>query len=114
MSKRVAVAKPQTLVIVVFAIAVLIVPLGGSPYPITVMVDIVLYSMITMGLVMLMGQAGQISLGHAAFYGIGAYTSAVLTAAPRYKALIEWLPFLPAKDWLISVGPLPMWAGLLI
>ena len=31
------------------------------------------------GLNLLMGQAGQISLGHAAFAGIGAYTSAILT-----------------------------------
>ena len=39
-----------------------------------------IYSLITMGLSLLMGYAGQISIGHAAFYGIGAYTSAILTA----------------------------------
>lgn len=31
------------------------------------------------GLVLIMGFGGQVSLGHAAFYGIGAYTSAILT-----------------------------------
>ncbi|MHB8870841.1 MAG: branched-chain amino acid ABC transporter permease [Thermoleophilia bacterium] len=35
--------------------------------------------MIVLGLNLLMGQAGQISLGHAAFAGIGAYGSAILT-----------------------------------
>ena len=39
-----------------------------------------IYSLITIGLSLLMGYAGQISIGHAAFYGIGAYTSAILTA----------------------------------
>jgi branched-chain amino acid transport system permease protein len=34
---------------------------------------------LTMGLNLLTGYAGQISIGHAAFYGIGAYTSAFLT-----------------------------------
>lgn len=36
-------------------------------------------AILTLGLCMLMGYAGQISLGHAAFYGLGAYASAVLT-----------------------------------
>ena len=39
-----------------------------------------IYCLMTMGLSLLMGYAGQISIGHAAFYGIGAYTSAILTA----------------------------------
>jgi len=38
-----------------------------------------IYCLITIGLSLLMGYAGQISIGHAAFYGIGAYTSAILT-----------------------------------
>ena len=38
-----------------------------------------IYCLITIGLSLLMGYAGQISLGHAAFFGIGAYASAILT-----------------------------------
>jgi branched-chain amino acid transport system permease protein len=38
-----------------------------------------IYCLMTIGLSLLMGYAGQISIGHAAFYGIGAYTSAILT-----------------------------------
>jgi branched-chain amino acid transport system permease protein len=38
-----------------------------------------IYCIITIGLSLLMGYAGQISLGHAAFFGIGAYLSAILT-----------------------------------
>lgn len=44
-----------------------------------IMIFVGIYSLITMGLSLLMGYAGQISIGHAAFYGIGAYTSAILT-----------------------------------
>jgi len=47
-----------------------------------------IYSLITIGLSLLMGYAGQISVGHAAFYGMGAYASAILTA--RY-GLNPWL-----------------------
>lgn len=37
------------------------------------------YAMVVIGLCLLMGYAGQISLGHAGFFAIGGYTSAVLT-----------------------------------
>lgn len=38
-----------------------------------------IYSLVTLGLNLFMGYAGQVSLGQAAFVGIGAYTSAVLS-----------------------------------
>jgi branched-chain amino acid transport system permease protein len=37
------------------------------------------YAIVVMGLCLLMGYAGQVSLGHGAFFAIGGYTSAVLT-----------------------------------
>lgn len=47
-----------------------------------------IYCLITIGLSLLMGYAGQISLGHAAFYGIGAYVSGILTSRYGYD---PWL-----------------------
>ncbi len=44
-----------------------------------VMVFVGIYSIVTMGLCLLMGYAGQISLGHASFFGVGAYISGVMT-----------------------------------
>ncbi|HHY21046.1 MAG TPA: branched-chain amino acid ABC transporter permease, partial [Bacilli bacterium] len=38
-----------------------------------------IYVIVAVGLGLLMGYAGQISLGQAAFYGVGAYTTAVLS-----------------------------------
>ena len=39
-----------------------------------------IFSILTLSLNILVGYAGQVSLGHAAFFGIGAYTSAILAA----------------------------------
>lgn len=50
-----------------------------SPYLLSTAVFIGIFSIVTLGLCLLMGYAGQISLGHAAFWGVGAYTSAILT-----------------------------------
>ena len=43
-----------------------------------------IYAIIVIGLTLLMGFTGQVSLGHAGFYGLGAYIAAVaVTALPR-------------------------------
>jgi branched-chain amino acid transport system permease protein len=52
---------------------------GGKEYYLSLLVFVGINSLMTMGLSMLMGYAGQISLGHAAFFGIGAYSSGILT-----------------------------------
>ena len=43
-------------------------------------------AILAVGLNLLMGYAGQISLGHAAFFGIGAYSSAILTGRYGWNA----------------------------
>ncbi|MHB8760849.1 MAG: branched-chain amino acid ABC transporter permease [Coriobacteriia bacterium] len=56
---------------------VLAVPLlGADRYLLKVLVFVGINTIIIAGLALLFGYAGQISLGHAAFVGIGAYTSA--------------------------------------
>ena len=50
--------------------------LGG--YLVTVLTTIGIYVILALSLNLITGYAGQISLGHAAFMGIGAYTSALL------------------------------------
>lgn len=53
---------------------------------------------------LVMGYVGKLSLGHAAFYGIGAYTSALLTMS---AGVPSWLAMLAA-------GPVAAFAALLI
>ncbi len=50
-----------------------------NDYALSVMTMAGIYAVLAIGLGLLLGQAGQISLGHAAFFGIGAFTSAILT-----------------------------------
>ena len=65
-----------------FAVVLLIVPPIFTRVPFYTMstaVVMVLFALGALGLVPLTGHANQISLGQAAFYGIGGYTSAILT-----------------------------------
>ncbi|GAB4360150.1 MAG: branched-chain amino acid ABC transporter permease [Gammaproteobacteria bacterium] len=73
-----------------FAVAVAMLPiLMPDNYFVTVVgVTIGIHIILAVSLNLFMGFAGQISLGHAAFFGIGAYSSAILTT--RY-GMNAWL-----------------------
>ena len=64
-----------------------------------------LHVILAVGLNLLMGYAGQISLGHAAFFGMGAYASAILTTRfgwPSLLALAAGLLMTGAIAWLLA------------
>lgn len=61
-----------------FALVLIGVPLLDSGYATNMAIIVALHALPALGLSLLMGFSGQISLGHAAFYGLGAYGSALL------------------------------------
>ncbi len=68
------------------------------PYPRDVMIRIFLYAMLATAWNVLAGYCGQISLGHAVFFGTGAYTSTILVKA---LGLTPWAGMLAGT---IAVG----------
>lgn len=85
----------------------------SNPYHLQLMTFIGIYTLLALGLNMLMGYAGQISLGHAAFFGLGAYTTAVFTvrwgispwtALPAALVLTAAIAFLVALPMLKLSG----------
>ncbi|HWD56945.1 MAG TPA: branched-chain amino acid ABC transporter permease [Stellaceae bacterium] len=61
------------------AIAVaLVIPLVSSSFVTFQVTEVIIYGLAILGLNLLTGFNGQFSLGHSAFYGIGAYTTAIL------------------------------------
>jgi branched-chain amino acid transport system permease protein len=59
-----------------------------SEYYLNVLIICGLNAMVAVGLNLLLGYAGQISLGHAAFYGLAAYATAILTATFGWPMLL--------------------------
>jgi len=75
----------HVLGIAAFAAAIAVLPfLLPNEYYLTVLIVAGFNAILTLGLNLLMGYAGQISLGHAAFFGISAYTTGILTATWRW------------------------------
>jgi len=74
------------LAILIAAIALAPV-LMRNQYFLSVLVFMGIYALAAMGLSMFMGYAGQISIGHAGFFAIGGYASAILTRTCHWPPL---------------------------
>jgi ABC-type branched-subunit amino acid transport system ATPase component/ABC-type branched-subunit amino acid transport system permease subunit len=78
-------------IVVVFALPVLPAPVRTPEYWVTLLDYIGLYSIVAIGLVLLTGIGGMTSFGQAAFVGLGAYATALLTTG---YGLSPWLGLL--------------------
>jgi branched-chain amino acid transport system permease protein len=91
--------KQELMKFSVFAAAVFTAPVFFKDgYIVNVLVFVGIYTILAVALNLLLGLAGQISLGQAAFFGLGAYISGVLTAT---HAVNPWLAMVIA---VMAVG----------
>ncbi|WP_058246419.1 branched-chain amino acid ABC transporter permease [Tropicibacter naphthalenivorans] len=66
---------------------------AGEPFTITLATRAVIFAVAAVGLNIALGLGGLVSLGHAAFFGIGGYAMGILAFhAQNYQPLFEW-PF---------------------
>ena len=75
-----------------------------NPYHLHTLIMAGIFAVLALSLNLLLGYTGQLSLGHAAFFGIGAYASGLLTVK------LEWSPWIG----LIAAVLLPAVAGWVI
>ncbi|MGO9620212.1 MAG: branched-chain amino acid ABC transporter permease [Desulfobaccales bacterium] len=97
---------------VLFALVALAIAAGlANEYYFTLLNFVGIHTLLVVGLNLLLGYAGQISLGHAAFFGLGAYTSGILTATcgvNPWLALLAGLVLSGSAAFLIGVPALKL------
>lgn len=94
------------LLIAAVLVVLAIVPLMNSIYYTNLLITIAIHSIVAVGLCLLMGFAGQVSLGHAAFYGMGAFGSAILSTRfglPPWSTIILAALFTALIAYLIGI-----------
>jgi hypothetical protein len=69
----------RTLGVVASAIALAVLPLALTSYQLGLLTKMLIFAVFAMSLNLILGYAGLPSLGHAAYFGIGAYTVGLLT-----------------------------------
>ncbi|MBW1727023.1 MAG: branched-chain amino acid ABC transporter permease [Deltaproteobacteria bacterium] len=94
------------------AVIIIVLPLFvESKYYFIVLNVIGLNTIVVVGLNLLIGFAGQISLGHAAFYGLGSYFSGILTVNygfPLWPAMVVGMMATGAVAYLIGYPSLKL------
>ena len=64
-------------------------PLAGTAFYTELVTKVMILAIFALSLDLLVGYTGLVSFGHAAFFGIGAYTLGLMT--PKYEAATLWL-----------------------
>lgn len=64
-----------------------VIPFFSSPFHLYILNTIGIFAIAAVGLNLLIGYTGQISLGHSAFFGVGAYTAAILAIRANFPFL---------------------------
>ncbi|MBW8076888.1 MAG: ATP-binding cassette domain-containing protein [Gallionella sp.] len=86
-------AVKNTSIVITLAVAALLPALWSNPYYIHLMVVIGIYAILLLGLDIVVGYVGEVSLGHAALFGIGSYTAGVL----NFQLGVPFLLAVPAS-----------------
>jgi ABC-type branched-subunit amino acid transport system ATPase component/ABC-type branched-subunit amino acid transport system permease subunit len=80
-------------IVLAIAVAAFLPTLWPNPYYVHLMVIIGIYAILLLGLDIVVGYVGEVSLGHAALFGIGAYTAGVL----NFQLDVPFLLAIPAS-----------------
>ncbi|HEY8887992.1 MAG TPA: branched-chain amino acid ABC transporter ATP-binding protein/permease [Gallionella sp.] len=80
-------------IVLAIAVAALLPTIWPNPYYVHLMVIIGIYSILLLGLDIVVGYVGEVSLGHAALFGIGSYTVGVL----NFQLGVPFLLAIPAS-----------------
>lgn len=96
----------RTLLAAAAVLIALVLPLVLPEFQVTLLTNIMIFSIVVTGLVLLTGIVGLTSFGHAAFMGLGAYTTAMVTTK------LGWSPWLGLFAGLVITGLVAVQLGL--
>ena len=77
---------------VILAVIIAGLPLACNAYWTDVCVMIGLYALLSLSLNVMLGQAGIFNMGHAAFFAVGAYATAILNTQCQWPIFLTMLP----------------------
>ena len=104
--------RPKQVAVAAMLIFAALLPFGAPDDWLNLLAKALAASIGAIGLNIVTGYAGQVSLGHAFFVAIGAYTAAALSGDPDGRTIGFGITFLPV--WLLAAGLASAAVGLLV
>lgn len=110
---------PVIVLVIVIAVIQFLATGSGQEFYLTQLTMSAYYLIVVIGLSVLMGYTGQISIGHAAFFAIGGYTSASMTSVnlinydlPLLKYLLPWFSITGKDSYGADIIYISPWVSL--
>ena len=89
--------------------------MAGEPYIVSLFTRILIYALAAASLDLILGYGGLVSLGHAAFFGIGAYAVGILANHDfEETALISWPLVIPGSESALVAWPVAIVVAALL
>jgi branched-chain amino acid transport system permease protein len=98
-------ARSRTALLILLAV-LLVVPLALDRYLLSVMILILYFAFVGQAWNIMMGFCGQLSLGHALYVGLGAYTAAALY---QHFGVIPWIGMIAAVAICVAAASVIGW-----
>jgi branched-chain amino acid transport system permease protein len=96
-------------IFILLALAPIFTSLVGNDYPLIVLTRVLILAMAAVSLDFILGYGGMVSLGHAAFLGVGAYAIGIMTAEGVTSGFVQWaLAVLAAAIVALIIGALSL------
>jgi branched-chain amino acid transport system permease protein len=80
--------RTRRLALAAALLSIALFPLAGATFYTELVTKVMILAIFAMSLDLIVGYTGMVSFGHAAYFGIGAYTLGLL--APKYEAAMLW------------------------
>ena len=94
------------LTVAIALLPLLLANVSAVTHYLDIMIFVGIFSLVNIGLSLVMGYAGQISLGQAAFFGLGAYASGILSGS------FGWSPWLAMPAGMIITALVAVLVGV--
>ena len=104
--------KARSLILILVMMAVLaVMPAFLSPNLVNAAIKMLIAALFALAFTLAMGQAGMLSFGHAAYYGLGAYAALHMMLAVEQKLFLFPTPLIPLAGGVIGfifgmIGPM--------
>lgn len=100
--------RKATIGYIIFFTFLTVFPFFNDPTWITVMTTFCIYSVVALSLDIVLGRAGMFDMGHALFFGLGAYITAILNVHFGFNILwaIPFVVIIPAVLAIVLASPI--------
>ncbi len=99
-------ALPNLVVFAALITVAVIADLTGNPYIVTLATKVAIFGLAGVGLNLALGYGGLVSFGHAAFFGLGGYVTAILASHAASATPVATFPFtMMGTNEMLAIWP---------